>query len=314
MQQHINHRFNDYSTHLSAKFGGRVQKLAINAGFTCPNRDGSIATGGCTFCVNEAFNPSYCLPSKSIMQQITEGIEFHKNRYRRAIGYLAYFQAFSNTYGDFEHLKACYTEALNHPEVIGLIIGTRPDCINDEVLLFLSELQKTKYVIIEYGVESCFEETLIKINRGHTFQQAKDAIIKTNEFNIPCGAHFIFGLPDETPLQMLQYADFISELPLTTVKFHQLQIFKNTKIEEEYNQNPNRFKLFELNEYIDFIITFVERLNPNIIIERFAGEAPPKYLAVSMWGYIRYDQVLNAIRKQMEIRDTWQGKFYNIQN
>lgn len=311
MQNNTNQRFNDYSSYFTEKFGGRMQKLAINAGFTCPNRDGKVAVGGCTFCINEAFNPSYCESSKSVTQQITEGIEFHKKRYRRSVGFLAYFQAFSNTYAKIEHLRKIYTEALSINDVAGIIIGTRPDCISDEILELLAEINKTKYVIIEYGIESCFDDTLIKINRGHTFQQAKDAIIKTNAYNIPCGAHFIFGLPDETTTQMLEYAAIISELPLTTVKFHQLQIFKNTVIEKEYIEAPQRFKLFELDEYIDFIIDFTERLNPQFIIERFAGEAPPRFLVVSKWGLMRYDQVLNKIKKRMEERDTWQGRLFH---
>lgn len=304
-------RFNDYSSYLTKIFGGRIQKLTIDAGFTCPNRDGKKGIGGCTFCLNDAFNPSYCVPEKSITQQLNEGITFHNNRYRRAVGYLAYFQAFSNTYADIETLRSRYYEALNVDGVKGLIIGTRPDCISEEILDLISEINKTHYVVVEFGIESCFDETLNKINRGHSFQDAVIALKELEKRNIKTGAHFIFGLPDESIEQMMSYAPIISQLPIKTVKFHQLQIFKNTVIAQQYNESPERFKLFELDEYIDFIINFIEQLNPEIVIERFAGEAPPRHLEVSKWGLTRYDQVLNKIEKELERRNSFQGKLFS---
>ncbi|MEI7597497.1 MAG: TIGR01212 family radical SAM protein [Bacteroidota bacterium] len=303
-----NRRFNDYSSYLSSIFGGRIQKLTIDAGFSCPNRDGSISVGGCTFCVNDAFNPSYCASSKSITQQLIEGIEFHNRRYRRAVGYLAYFQAFSNTYSNVDDLRAKYYEALSIDGVKGLIIGTRPDCISTEILDLIEEINQKYYVVVEFGIESCFDDTLEKINRGHSFQTAENTLKELEKRNIKTGAHFIFGLPDESISKMMSYAPIISELPIKTVKFHQLQIFKNTIIAEQYKENPSRFKMFELDEYIAFIINFIEQLNPNIVIERFAGEAPPRFLDVSTWGLMRYDKVLSLIEKKMEERNTWQGK------
>ena len=320
-------RFNSYSRYFAKQFGGRVQKISIDAGFSCPNRDGKISTGGCTFCSNEAFNPSYCRPEKSIKQQIEEGIEFHRKRYRRASQYLVYFQPYSNTYKPLEELKSIYYQALEgidsspaqspgrndmppKSEIIGIVIGTRPDIVDNCILQLLSEIQKTHYVMVEYGVESVYDETLKRVNRGHDFATAERAIRMTADYGIPCGAHFIFGLPGESKEMMLDAADIISQLPLTTVKFHQLQIFKGTKMAEEYLQHPEHFHLFDLEEYIDFVIDFAERLNPEIVIERFAGEVPPRFLVSEPWMKLRYDEVLCRIEKRMEDRDTWQGRLY----
>jgi len=301
-------RHNSYSEHFKKLFGGRVQKISVDAGFTCPNRDGTKGFGGCTFCSNDAFNPSYCHSLKPLKQQIEEGIDFHRNRYRRAKSFLVYFQAYSNTYKPLDELKTLYEEALSYPQIAGLVIGTRPDCIDEEKLSYLKSLQKTHYIMLEYGLESIYEDTLTRINRGHTFQEAKKTIRMTTDAGIPCGAHFIFGLPGESRQQMMDTAAIISELPLTAVKFHQLQIFKETKMAEEYLKNPEQFELFSLEAYINFIIEFTEKLNPAFVIERFAGEVPPRFLVSAVWGNIRYDQILSKIEKEMEKKNTWQGK------
>lgn len=301
-------RFNSYGSYHKKLFGSRVQKISISAGFTCPNRDGKLSTGGCTFCSNDAFNPSYCSPQKSIRQQIEEGIEFHQRRYRRTNRYLAYFQAYSNTYKPLEELKKIYLQALDVPGIVGIVIGTRPDCIDDPLLHYLNQIQQTHYVMLEYGVESVYDETLKRVNRGHDFASAEQAIKLTAQYGIPCGGHFIFGLPGETKAMMLGAADIISQLPLTTVKFHQLQIFKGTSMAAEYLQHPEHFHLFNLEEYIDFVIDFTEHLRPDLVIERFAGEVPPRYLVSEPWMKLRYDEVLRRIEDRMEERDTWQGK------
>jgi uncharacterized protein len=303
-------RFNNYSGYFSSIFGGRVQKLSIDAGFSCPNRDGTRGYNGCTFCNNDAFNPSYCISEKPVKKQIEEGIEFHKWRYKRSLSYLAYFQAFSNTYSSVDRLKELYLEALGYPGVIGLVIGTRPDCIDDEKLTLIRDISKTHYVIIEYGIESCFNKTLKRINRGHTFEDSVNALEKTASYGINTGAHFIFGLPGETIEEMLSESDIISELPLKTVKFHQLQIFKGTSIEKEYTERKNDFVLFTLNEYIEFFISFLEHLNPVLVIERFTGEAPPRFLATEGWGLKRSDEIIRLVEKRMEELNTWQGKYY----
>jgi radical SAM protein (TIGR01212 family) len=303
-------RFNAYSNYFRKIYGARVQKVSIDAGFTCPNRDGTRGTGGCSYCLNDAFNPSYCMPEKSISRQIEEGIEFHKWRYSGATSYLAYFQAFSNTYASLDKLREMYTEALSHPGIIGIIIGTRPDCVNDEKLDYIGELSGKHYVAVEYGIESCFNKTLQRINRGHTFEEAVSAVEKTAARGIRTGAHFIFGLPGETREEMLSEADIISSLPLHTVKFHQLQIIRGTAMESEFLDKPSDFDLFTWDDYLDFFVRFLERLNPAIVVERFTGEAPPRFLSEIRWGKKRSDQIVNLIEKRLAEMDTWQGRLY----
>ena len=302
--------YNSYANHFKKIFGQRIQKVTLNAGFTCPNRDGKVSKGGCTFCLNEAFNPSYCSPQKSITQQIDEGIVFHSRRYAKTNKYLAYFQAFSNTYKPLEELKKIYQEALDHPLVIGLIIGTRPDCVDNEKLEYLAELAKTHYITIEYGIESIFDSTLIEINRGHDFQTAKDAIELTAKHGIMCGAHFILGLPGETRQMHIDQCEIINALPLNTIKFHQLQIFKGTQMEKDYNLHPEKYHFFELDEYIDLMVDIFERLRSDLIIERFAGESPPRYHAGHPWGLVRNEKLWQMLEKRMQERNTYQGRLF----
>jgi radical SAM protein (TIGR01212 family) len=305
-------RFNAYAQYFKKHFGERVQKLTVDAGFTCPNRDGTVARGGCTYCNNDSFNPSYNLPSKSIQQQLLEGIEFHNNRYRRADKYLAYFQAYSNTYKPLDELKIIYNQALALPEIVGLVIGTRSDVIDEEKLAYFAELSQHKYVIIEYGIESCYDESLRKMNRGHNFESVRKAIHLTHEYGIKTGAHMIFGLPYETREMMMEQVDILNELPLDAIKFHQLQIIKGTAMAKEYTEYPDRYQLFSLADYIDFIVHFVERLNPNFAIERFAGEVPPRFLVSPSWGNLRNDQILNRIEQRLQNDNTWQGRLYKL--
>lgn len=306
-----NRRFNSYSNYFKREFGGRVQKLTIDAGFTCPNRDGTVETGGCTYCNNDAFNPSYCTPSKSITQQIDEGIEFHAVRYRRADRYLAYFQAFSNTHAPLDKLEKLYTEALANPKIIGLVIGTRPDCVDEQKLDYFQELSKKYYIALEYGVESCYNKTLGLINRGHNFEKSVWAIEETHRRGIKTGAHIIFGLPGESREEMMAEAAILSKLPLNTIKFHQLQIIKGTTMELQYQQNPSMFNLFGMEEYFNFMVDFLEQLNPNFVVERFTGEAPPRYLATPPWGNYRTDQLMVMLEKILEQRNTWQGRLFS---
>lgn len=303
-------RFNAYSQYFQKTFGSRVQKTTIDAGFTCPNRDGSVGRGGCTYCNNDAFNPSYNMPSKSIKQQIEEGKEFHQNRYRRAEKFLAYFQAYSNTHKPLSELKEIYSQALSVENVVGLVIGTRPDCIDKEKLKYFAELSQKHYIIIEYGLESTYDKTLARINRCHSHQQSEDAIYLTKEFGIKTGAHIMFGLPGESRKEMLDQVAVLSNLPLDTIKFHQLQIIKGTAMAKEFIENPLNFDLFTFEEYIEFIVKFIENLNPNFVIERFAGEVPPRFLVSQAWGNIRNDQILQSIEKRLEQLNTWQGKFW----
>lgn len=304
-------RFNSYSGYFRRLFGGRMQKVTINAGFTCPNRDGSIAEGGCTFCNNEAFTPSYCTSTKSVSTQISEGIEFHANRYRRADRFLAYFQSFSNTYDTLENLRTIYDQVVKMPNIAGIVIGTRPDCIDTDKLDYFAELAQEKYIAIEYGVESCYDSTLLEINRGHDFATARKAIEATAERGIHTGAHFILGLPGESDQMLIDQTDIINTLPLTTIKFHQLQIFKDTAMAKDYAVNGDKYRFWELDQYIDLFVEITRRLRPDIVIERFASEAPPRFHLGLNWGMIRNDQLLTMYEKRLAELDAWQGEFFN---
>jgi radical SAM protein (TIGR01212 family) len=286
-----------------------MQKLSIDAGFSCPNRDGTRGRGGCSFCNNNAFHPSYCQPAKSISQQISEGIEFHRKRYPRTKGYLAYFQAYSNTYESLEVLRSRYSEALQRPEVRGLVIGTRPDTVTEEILDYIAELAKDYYVIVEYGLESCYNKTLERINRGHSFEDSIMAIEMTASRGIRQGAHFIVGLPGESDSEILAQAGIISDLPVQNLKFHQLQIVKDTRMAAEYESDPGSFRIPGLGEYLELMLQMVERLDPRLVIERIAGEVNPGYLLSEPWG-VRYETVLRMFEDMLGERNTWQGIKY----
>ena len=302
-------RYNTAAGRYRRLYGERLQKLVLDAGFTCPNRDGTVGTGGCTYCDNAAFHPGYSTPGKPLLQQIDEGIEFHRGRYPKVTRYLAYFQAYSNTYGPLERLKRLYLEALSHPAVAGLVIGTRPDCIDEEKLDFLASLAACgKVIVVEYGIESCRDETLRRINRGHDFECARRAVEMTAARGIDVGAHFILGLPGETRGMMLDQCRTISALPLTSVKFHQLQIVKGTRMEKEYAACPGDFYRPGLEEYLDLVIDILERLRPDLSIERVAGEVPPRFVTETPWGLIRNDGILRLLDKRLEERDTFQGR------
>ncbi len=301
-------RFNAWSDQCRQRFGTRVQKLSVNAGFSCPNRDGTVGWGGCTFCNNEGFSPSYCQPSKPIKQQIDEGLQFMRKRYPRAGKFLAYFQTYSNTYASLEKLKNIYEQALDHPHISGLVIGTRPDCVDAEKLDYLATLAGEYFIKLEYGVESCHDPTLKLINRGHCFADTQRAIAMTAERGLMTGIHMIFGLPGETRKQMLDQSATINELPIDTIKFHQLQIVKNTAMAQEYAMYPERYQLFDLDEYVDFVISFIERLSPHIAIDRFSGEIPTRLIEGKSWGRVRSDILLQMVENKMIERDTFQAK------
>lgn len=311
-------RYNSFVGYFRQRYGERLQKIVIDAGFTCPNRDGSISYGGCTYCDNRAFHPSYSTPDKSIALQIQEGIGFHRVRYRNAKHFLAYFQPYSNTYAPLDDLKRLYSEALSHPSVRGIVLGTRPDCVDEQKLDYLAGLSQGKMgfldgngnppiVIVEYGIESCLDRTLKRINRGHDLETAIRAVRMTSERNIDQGAHFIFGLPGETREDMMGYADVINGLPILSAKFHQLQIVKGTKMEYEYRMRQEDFVRFSLEEYLDFFIDFLERLRPDLFIERFAGEVPPRFVNETPWGKVRNTELLRMLETRLEERDTFQG-------
>ncbi len=298
--------FNDYSSFIRRTFSERVQKLSINAGFTCPNRDGSKGKGGCTYCYNPTFNPDYCKPQINITEQIEKGIKFFAKKYKTQL-YFAYFQAYSNTYGDIKLLKRLYSEALAHPKVIGLVIATRPDCLTDEIVDYLTQLSEKYYLIVELGIESTNNETLEKVNRKHTYEDTVNAIETLAANGIKTGGHLILGLPDESKEQMIEHATKISKLPLNNLKLHQLQIQKHTQLGREYEANPHKFKLFEPLEYIELCVDFLEVLSPQIVIERFASESPLDLLLAPRWGGYRNYELVTHIEKTLIKRGAWQG-------
>jgi radical SAM protein (TIGR01212 family) len=304
-------RFHSLADQNKQRFGSRIQKVSVDAGFTCPNRDGSKGTGGCTFCNNNGFSPSYCHDAPSITSQINEGLNFLKTRYKKAETFVAYFQAYSNTYDTLAALKTRYEEALSHPEISGLSIGTRPDCLSFEILDYLANLSKKYIIQVEFGVESCYNETLKRINRGHTFEESVKAIKETADKGIQTGIHLIIGLPGESRKQILNQSKIISKLPIHSVKFHQLQIVKNTVMATEYLEFPERFDLFSAQEYVKFMADFLENLSPHIAIERFAGEVPPRYNLRKSWDGLRSDQIIGMIESELAGRNSWQGKNYN---
>lgn len=301
-------RYNDFPTHFKSKFAGRVQKVSVDAGFTCPNRDGRKALNGCSYCNNKTFKPGYCRLEKTIAEQIQQGIDFFSGKYP-TMRYLAYFQSYSNTYAELSVLKEKYEEALSHPKILGLVLGTRPDCIDAEILDYLQELSKKYYVMIEFGVESVKDSTLDRINRGHTFAEAKHAIEETARKGIHNCAHLILGLPGEDRNDFLNQARVISQLPVENLKLHQLQIHKGTRMSVEYKQSPEDFNLFDADEYIELIIDYLELLNPSIIVERFVSQSPRDLLIAPKWGLKNFEFV-DKLNKRLEERDTWQGRLY----
>ncbi len=292
------------------RYGTRLQKLSVNAGFSCPNRDGTVGLGGCTFCDNDAFSPAYCRPDKSVTEQIEQGLRFIRKRYPRATLFVAYFQSFSNTWAPLETLKTVYQEALAHPAVSGLVIGTRPDCVDAAKLDYLAELSKAHIVKLEFGIESCHDESLRRINRGHGFTDSVQAIRMAAERNITVGAHMIFGLPGESREIMLDQVHEINGLPIQTIKFHQLQIVKGTLMEREYAENPGDFQLFAPEEYVDFVCEYIARLRPDIAIERLSGEVPPQYNAGKKWNGIRADKMIAMVEQALEEKQLHQGIWY----
>lgn len=300
--------YRDFSEFLLQKFSYKVQKISINAGFTCPNRDGSKGRGGCTYCNNQSFSPGYGKPTKTISEQLADGIEFFSHKYPE-MKYLAYFQSYTNTYDSVEKLIAMYEEALAYPNMVGLVVSTRPDCMPNELLDYFEELNKKTFVLLEYGVESTLNKTLERVNRQHTFEESIEAIRKTAEKEIPVGAHLILGLPSETDDDILGHAQKLSELPLTTVKLHQLQIIQDTAMAKEYALLPESFYIFELEEYIDLCVDFAEQLNPNFYIERFASQSPKSLLIAPNWGLKNYELTEKVVKRFRE-RNTWQGKLF----
>lgn len=303
-------RYNDFPTFLKRLFTGKVQKISINAGFTCPNRDGTVGYGGCTYCNNQTFNPEYCRTEKSVSVQLEEGKRFFAHKYPE-MKYLAYFQAYTNTYGELEMLKRKYEEALAVDDVVGLVIGTRPDCMSDTLLDYLETLAQRTFVLVEYGIESTLDRTLHRINRGHTWQTAVDAVERTAARGLPVGGHVILGLPGESREDILGQAADISRLPLDTLKLHQLQLIRGTRMAREYEERPEDFHLFDdVDEYIALVVDYIQRLRPDLVLERFVSQSPKELLLAPDWGLKNYE-FNHRLQKRMKELDAWQGKLYN---
>lgn len=278
--------YNDFSHWIRQQFPFRVQKLSVDAGFSCPNRDGRLGTGGCIYCDNNTFNPAYCDRRKSITEQLRDGKAFFARKYPD-MKYLAYFQAFTNTYGSLDHLKTLYEEALNTDGIVGLVIGTRPDCISNELLDYLEQLNKHTFVLIEYGIESANDATLKLINRGHDFACCRDAVELTAERGILTGGHIILGLPGEDADESLRQAGIISSLPLNILKIHQLQVIRGTRLAKMYMEKP--FHLYNVDEYIHLIGEYIRRLRPSLVLERFVSQSPKELLIAPKWGLKNYE-------------------------
>jgi uncharacterized protein len=303
--------YNEFPLFLKRYFPYKVQKISLNAGFTCPNRDGTKGQGGCTYCNNQTFNPEYCRTEKTVKEQLEEGKRFFAHKYPE-MKFLAYFQAYTNTYAELESLKRKYEEALSVDDVVGLVIGTRPDCMPDELLGYLESLNRQTFLLVEYGIETTCDETLKRINRGHTYADTVEAVQRTAARGILTGGHVILGLPGESYDDMVSQAGVLSELPLTTLKMHQLQLIRGTRMAYEYEQNPAGFHLFDdVNEYIELVIDYIEHLRPDIVPERFVSQSPRELLIAPDWGLKNYEFTAR-VQKRMKERGAYQGRMYKF--
>jgi radical SAM protein (TIGR01212 family) len=299
--------YNDFSSWIRSKFDFRVQKISIDAGMTCPNRDGKISRGGCIYCDNRTFNPSYCHKHDSITEQLNAGKTFFERKYPE-MKYLAYFQAFTNTYAPLDKLKSYYEEALAVDDVVGLVIGTRPDCVSEELLNYLAELSKHTFVLVEYGIESANDDTLKRIIRGHDFACCRKAIEETHKRGILVGGHIILGLPGEDAAESIRQAEIISSLPLDILKIHQMQIIRNTRLAEIYEKTP--FHVYSVEEYIQLIARYIQHLRPSLVLERFVSQSPASMLIAPKWGLKNYE-FTNLLHNYLKENDIKQGSEYS---
>ena len=303
MQNQLYRNVQDF---LKEHFENKIQKISLNAGFTCPNRDGKKGFGGCTYCNNQTFSPDYCEKDKSVTLQLQEGIRFFSRKYP-SMDYLAYFQAYTNTYGEISHLRELYEEALGVPKVKGLVIGTRPDCMPDELLTYLKDLSKKYFILIEYGIESTNDKTLELINRGHDFACSEDTIRRTAANGLLTGAHLIIGLPGESREDIIQHAVRLNSLPLNTLKLHQLQLIRGTKLAAQVEENINMIHYYTPEEYADLVIDFLEHLRPDLAVERFVSQSPTELLIAPDWGLKNYE-FTHLLEQKMRKQENYQGK------
>ncbi|BDD03227.1 TIGR01212 family radical SAM protein [Aureibacter tunicatorum] len=301
--------YNSYTRYIKEKYKARLQKVSLHAGFTCPNRDGSKGRGGCTYCNNESFTPAYSREENDVISQINQGVPFLKKRYNKNVKFLAYFQAYTNTYGPLDDLKRIYEKALSHEDISGIVVSTRPDCVDERILDYLQELSEKHLFFLEFGVESCHDKALVEINRGHDFKSSVWAIEESVKRGLHTGVHLLAGLPGLSRAEMMDEANIISELPIDSLKIHQLQIIKGTIMAHQFKNNPESLNLFEKDEYIDFVIEFLERLRPSIKVQRLVSEAPANIKLAPNWG-VRMDVLQNEIIDKMRLMGKYQGSKY----
>lgn len=299
--------YNDFSHWIRRQFPFRVQKISVDAGFSCPNRDGRLGTGGCIYCNNETFSPAYCNRRKSVTEQLEDGKMFFARKYPD-MKYLAYFQAFTNTYASFDKLKALYEEALGVENVVGIVIGTRPDCVSTDLLDYLQELSSRTFVLVEYGIETTNDETLMFINRGHDFECSRKAVEETKKRGILTGGHVILGLPGEDEQESFRQAGIISSLPLDILKVHQLQVIRGTRLACSYEEKP--FHLYSVDEYIHLIAGYIQRLRATIVLERFVSQSPKNLLLAPKWGLKNYE-FTNLLNNYLLRNNITQGELCN---
>lgn len=314
--------YNTYTAYCRERFGSRVQKLSVDAGFSCPNRDGRLGTGGCVFCTNDAFTPAYCSPNDSITVQLDKGVQFYRRSRRSADRYLAYFQSYTGTYAPLETLRECYEEALDYPGVVGMVVGTRPDCVDDAVLDLLASFAQQHYVAVEFGIESCYDRTLALVRRGHDFACTQHAVEAAARRGLPVGGHLILGLPGESRDDIVGEASLLNELPLTLLKLHQLQILRGTEMERRYRDDETFRRTllqFSPDEYIALVCDLLERLRPDLVIERLAGEVPPCYQACPDRSFrhpdgrrLRNEEIPALVNAEFARRNTRQGIKYAL--
>ena len=301
-------RYRSFGSFMRTTYGFTVYKVNVDAGFTCPNRDGTLGLSGCIYCNNDSFRPNSCKPSLALSEQIENGIGHIRKRYK-ANKFIVYFQPYTNTYAPIETLRELYTEALKQPDIIGLAIGTRPDAVDEEKIRMLEELAAKHFILIEYGLQSIYDKSLSFINRGHDYATFLKAVHMTKDRGIHIGAHIIAGFPTETREEMLSMAEEISSLPIGFLKVHQLQVVRDTPLADMYRETP--FYTFGYEEYLEFIVDFIERTSPDMVFQRLFATAPDSILVAPDWGRSRH-QILSDIEKRLETRDTYQGKKYHL--
>lgn len=296
--KHTTMEYRDFGTWIRGRFPFRVQKISVDAGFTCPNRDGRVGLGGCSFCDNRTFSPAFTSSRRSVTRQLEDGKAFFARKYPD-MKYLAYFQSFTNTYAPLDQLRRLYEEALAVPDVVGIVVGTRPDCVSDELLDYLGELNRRTFLIVEYGIESANDDTLRRINRGHTFECSRRAIERTHARGVLTGGHVILGLPGEDAAESLRQAPIVSSLPLDILKIHQLQVIKGTRLAAEYAARP--FPLYDVDEYIDLVIGYVRLLRPDLVLERFVSQSPAHLLVAPRWGLKNHEFTARLNKRMREL-------------